>query len=131
MFPLGLDVHQNLIVYTWMDSKGNDVEQGSLGGLKGDLLELLDRVGSPVHVALEASGSTFWIHDVLVERLGAEFVHVAQSKRIRAKKRRLGCKGKARVAGARKLAEAIGRLRHWGECFDVARPFGGVPTEVR
>ena len=45
--------------------------------------------------------------------------------------RRLGCKGKARVAGARKIAESIWRLLHWGECFDAAKPFGGVPTEVR
>ena len=47
---------------------------------------------------------------------------------IRAKERRMGCKGKARVAGARKLTESIWRLFHWGECFDVARPFGGVPA---
>ena len=81
---LGLDVHLNLIVYTRMDSKGNEVEQGSLGGSKRDILKLIDRVGVRVHVAFEAGGSTFWIYDILVSRLGAEFVHVAQPKKIRA-----------------------------------------------
>lgn len=43
----------------------------------------------------------------------------------RAKAKRLGGL-KARVAAARKLAESIWRLFHWGECFDAARPFGGL-----
>ena len=53
---------------------------------------------------------------------------VAVAKWIRAKERRMGCKGKARVAAARKLAESIWRLFHLGECFDAARPFGGMPV---
>ncbi len=50
---------------------------------------------------------------------------------IRAKERRMGCKGKARVAGARKLAESIWRLFHWGEAFDASKPFGGMPEAAR
>jgi transposase len=50
---------------------------------------------------------------------------------IRVKERRMGCKAKARAAGARKLAESIWRLFHWGECFDAARPFGGMPVTAR
>ena len=44
---------------------------------------------------------------------------------IRSKQKRMGIKAKARAAGGRKLAEAIWRLFHYGECFDPARPFGG------
>ena len=44
---------------------------------------------------------------------------------IRTKEKRMGIKAKARAAGGRKLAEAIWRLFHYGECFDPARPFGG------
>ena len=44
---------------------------------------------------------------------------------IRAKQKRMGCKAKARVAGAHELSEQIWRLFHMGECFDAARPFGG------
>jgi len=47
---------------------------------------------------------------------------------IRAKQKRMGVKAKARAAGGRKLAEAIWRLVHYGECFDAARPFGGKRT---
>jgi len=43
---------------------------------------------------------------------------------VQAKAKKLGRK-KALVAGARKLAEAIWRLFHWGEVFDVTKPFGG------
>ncbi len=35
-------------------------------------------------------------------------------------------RSKARAAAARKLAESIWRLFHYGELFDMARPFGGV-----
>ena len=45
---------------------------------------------------------------------------------IRAKQRRMGHRAKARAAAARKLAESIWRLVHYGELFDVARPFGGL-----
>ena len=44
---------------------------------------------------------------------------------IRAKEKRMGIKSKARAAGARKLAESIWRLFHYGELFDPARAFGG------
>ena len=44
---------------------------------------------------------------------------------IRVKQKRMGNKAKARAAGGRKLAEAIWRLFHYGECFDPARAFGG------
>lgn len=44
---------------------------------------------------------------------------------IRAKQKHLGIKSKGRVAGARKIAETIWRIFHYGECFDPAKPFGG------
>lgn len=81
---VGLDVHQRVIVYTWMDRRGEEVGQGSLPATEEALLELLDRVSPSVHVTFEAGGSMFWIYDLLVDRLGPEFVHVAQPKKIRA-----------------------------------------------
>ena len=45
---------------------------------------------------------------------------------VRAKQRRMGCKAKARTAGARKLAEQVWRLFNLGECFDPQRPFGSA-----
>jgi transposase len=45
---------------------------------------------------------------------------------VRTKKKRLGNGSKARAAAARKLAESIWRLFHYGEIFDMARPFGGA-----
>jgi transposase len=38
---------------------------------------------------------------------------------------------KARTAAARKLAESIWRLFHWGEAFDAAKPFGGRAVQNR
>ena len=49
---------------------------------------------------------------------------VAVGNWIRRKEKRVAIKGKARCAAARKLAESIWRLFHYGECFDPARPFG-------
>jgi transposase len=81
---VGLDVHQELIVFTRLDRHGEDLEQGSLAGTEDALTGLLDRLEAPVHVAFEAGRCTFWVYDVLVQRLGARFVHVAQPKKIRA-----------------------------------------------
>ena len=81
---VGLDVHQDLIVFTWMDRRGDELEQGSLGGTKEALDGLLDRLPSPVHISFEAGRCTFWVYDALVERLGSKYVHVAQPKKIRA-----------------------------------------------
>lgn len=47
---------------------------------------------------------------------------------LESRQRRMGSKGKAKVAAAHKLAEAIWRLVHHPEGFDVARPFGGAPA---
>lgn len=49
---------------------------------------------------------------------------------IRAKQKRMGAKAKARVAAGRKLSESIWRLFHYGECFDMAKPFGGIPDHA-
>ncbi|MHC4492823.1 MAG: IS110 family RNA-guided transposase [Planctomycetota bacterium] len=42
---------------------------------------------------------------------------------VRRREKRMQAKGKARCAAARKLAESIWRLFHYGECFDAARAF--------
>lgn len=81
---VGLDVHQELIVYSWLDRSGGDLEQGSFSSTKAQLQAFLDRLTSPTHVAFEAGRCTFWVYDILVARLGADFVHVAQPKKIRA-----------------------------------------------
>jgi transposase len=45
---------------------------------------------------------------------------------IRARQKRMAHPKKAKVAAARKLAETIWRIFHYGECFDPAKPFGGA-----
>lgn len=55
--------------------------------------------------------------------------HLAVREWVRAKAKKVGRK-KALVAGARKMAESIWRLFHWGEAFDPTKPFGG-PRPVR
>ncbi len=81
---VGLDVHQELIVFTRMDRHGDEIEQGKLASTKEALLGLLERCEKPLHIAFEAGGSTFWIYDFLVAELGEEYVHVVQAKKIQA-----------------------------------------------
>jgi transposase len=81
---LGLDVHERVIAYQLLDRHGDEVRGGGISCSRDALVKLLDGVEEPVHVAFEAGGSTFWLYDVLVERLGDRFVHVAQPKKIRA-----------------------------------------------
>ncbi|MEM7449785.1 MAG: IS110 family transposase [Myxococcota bacterium] len=85
--------------------------------------------GKTVHGAISREGSphlrwalTQGAMGCLRSKSGAG---LAAGNWIRAKQKRMGIKAKARAAGGRKLAEAIWRLFHYGECFDPARPFGG------
>jgi transposase len=81
---LGLDVHQNLMVYAWLDPRGDLVEEGRIPAAPEPVLALIRRIGDRTHVAFEAGGSTFWLYDVLVACLPSGQVHVAQPKKIRA-----------------------------------------------
>ena len=88
--------------------------------------------GVQIHGGISREGSRY-LRWALVQAV----VHCMRCKRgpglavgdwTRARARKLG-RGKARVAAARKLAESIWRLFHWGERFDVAKPFGGRAVE--
>lgn len=88
--------------------------------------------GVHIHGGITREGSRY-LRWALVQAV----VHCMRCKRgpglaigdwTRARARKIG-RGKSRVAAARKLAESIWRLFHWGERFDVAKPFGGTPVE--
>lgn len=83
---LGLDVHKDLIVCSRLDRKGEEVGTPHCAATRASLEEMLDReVGRRgTHIAFEASGSAWWVFDLLVDRYGRERVHVAQPKRVRA-----------------------------------------------
>ncbi len=81
---VGLDVHQNVIVYARLDRHGNEAGKGAIRSRPEALTKFLASLEEPTHVAFEAGGSTFWVYDLLVDELGADFVHVAQPKKIRA-----------------------------------------------
>jgi transposase len=83
---LGLDVHKDVIVCSRLNRKGEEIATPHCGATPPELEALLDQeVGrKATHVAFEASGSTWWVFDLLVARYGGERVHVAQPKRIAA-----------------------------------------------
>ncbi len=83
---IGLDVHKDLIVFSRLDRRGDEIACGEFDSTHEALKAFLrEHVGRrKTHVALEACGGTLWDYDVLRERLGADRVHVAQSRRIRA-----------------------------------------------
>ena len=83
---IGLDVHKALIAYCILDRGGREIASGTVGGDPAALEQLLHEfVGrKKSHLAFETSGHSLWVYDLLVERYGAERVHVAQAKKIRA-----------------------------------------------
>lgn len=82
---LGLDVHKGVIVFCLLDRAGDVAEEGRLEATRSAVGALLDRIEGKgkLHASLEACGVSLWVYDLLRERLGADRVHVAQSKRIR------------------------------------------------
>lgn len=84
--------------------------------------------GRQIHGAITREGSSYLRWALTQAAMGClrakRGPSVAAGDWIRAKQKRMGCKAKARAAGARKLAEQIWRIFHLGECFDPGRPFG-------
>jgi transposase len=100
-----------------------------LGGFTGLTPRDRSSAGKTRHGQMTRAGSPFlrWalVQAVLAcqkSRRGPGFVIGTW---VRRHQKRLGDKKRAQCAAARKLAEAMYRLFEYGECFDVARAFGG------
>jgi transposase len=109
------------------------VSAKALGGFTGFAPSDRSTGGRQIHGHMTREGSPV-LRWALVEAVmhcsrSTDGPRGAISRWVKNKARRTG-RGKARVAAARKLAEAIWRLFHLGECFDVARAFGGLPPET-
>ncbi len=81
----GLDVHKNQITYCVLDRKGCEVAAGQFLAtrerLGGFLAEYVGR--KTFHFALEASGYSLWVYDLLCASHGQEKVHVAHAAHVR------------------------------------------------
>ena len=84
---LGLDVHKMMIAWVLLDRKGATKAYGEIPAEPEALASLVrSQIGrKKAHAAFEASGCSLWVFDQLVTLLkGAEFVHVAHAKSVRA-----------------------------------------------
>jgi transposase len=84
---LGLDVHKMMIAWVLLDRKGAAKASGEIPADPVALAALVrEQIGrKKAHAAFEASGCSLWVFDQLVTLLkGAEFVHVAHAKDVRA-----------------------------------------------
>ncbi|MCP5024402.1 MAG: IS110 family transposase, partial [bacterium] len=83
---VGMGVHKNLTVVCVLDGDGKTIREERMPSTRESLEALVHEVhkSGPAHFTFEASRSSLWVHDLLIEMMGSEFVHVAQAKRIRA-----------------------------------------------
>lgn len=82
---LGLDVHKKMIQWCVLDRNGDELVNDQIESTRRAvrrLIRRLERQGA-VQVSLEATGCYLWIHDLLVELLGRDRVHVAAPSRVR------------------------------------------------
>jgi transposase len=83
---VGLDVHKHNTVYCVLDANGRTVRRGDFRSrpveLEAFVREILE--AGDTHFAFEASRSSWWVHRVIESAVGAERIHVAQAKKIRA-----------------------------------------------
>jgi len=122
---LGLDIHKDLIAYSFFDRAGDEIECGEIASSESELATLLDRLAGvrKIHVAFEACGGIWWAFDYLVERLGRQRVHVGQPRKIRA------------IANSQEKNDAndawwLGYLTHEGRLPEAFIP-SGVLRELR
>lgn len=82
---VGLDLHKHLIVFSRLNRLGEEIACGRFEAdaeaLRAFLAEHVGR--RRTHLALEASGCSQWVYDLLVEAYGEERVHVAHAKKVR------------------------------------------------
>jgi transposase len=82
---VGLDHHKRMIQFSWLDETGEEIANEAMAATPEAVRAVLGRVWArgPVQVAVEATGSFLWLHDLLVELLGRSRVHVAAPSRLR------------------------------------------------
>jgi transposase len=81
---VGLDVHKTFIEFVILDRRGDEEHGGRIESSREGLAELLRIVGRrKAQYALEASGSSLWVFEVLADHVGREQVHVTQPHRVR------------------------------------------------
>lgn len=83
---LGLDLHKKMIRYSLLDAAGDESANEGITADAASLSQLIDRLakdGTPLQVALEASGCFVWAYDLLAKRLGKDRVHVAAPSKVR------------------------------------------------
>jgi transposase len=82
---VGLDVHKHSIVFSRVNRRGEEIACGRFDADTKALRAFqAEHIGRRLtHLALEASGCSLWVHDLLVEAYGEERVHVAHAKKVR------------------------------------------------
>lgn len=78
-----LDLHKNFSVITMMDAQGNGMGRHEKLPNNGDIIELFLRFDEPVRVTMEATGSWYWLYDLLEEnRIEVRLAHPLKAKVI-------------------------------------------------
>ena len=67
MIYTGLDLHKNFSVITVIDAQGKEMVKQKKLANNGEIVKLLHEINQPIEVAMEASGSRYWLYDVLEE----------------------------------------------------------------
>jgi transposase len=84
---IGLDLHKSFIQFSVLDGSGGEIDAGRIVSAAKELDGLMERLampGTPLQVAMEASGCFVWVFDRLAARLGRQAVHVAAPSKVKA-----------------------------------------------
>ncbi len=83
---VGLDVHKSVTVYCVLDAEGKTIEEGKFASRQEEFTQLIEKVllMGETHFTFEASRSSLWVYEMMLEHIDEEHIHVAQAKRISA-----------------------------------------------
>jgi transposase len=114
-------------IYAETGSLRRFVSAKQLGGYTGFAPSDRSSAGKTRHGAMDRQGSPFlrWalVQAVIACTRSRHGAGKAVGDWVRKRYARMGIKKRAQCAAARKLAETMWRLFHYGECFDAARAF--------
>ena len=83
MIYAGLDLHKSFSVITAMNAQGKEMVRQKKIANDGDIVELLEGLGEPVTVAMEATRSWYWLYDLLEENgMEVKLSHPLKTKAI-------------------------------------------------
>jgi transposase len=87
MLQHGIDLHKRTLTIATVDAEGSLVRRSKLPARRGDIVRYFDSLQGPHRAVVEATGSWYWVADLLrQQKVELKLAHARQLKAVAAAK---------------------------------------------